>query len=118
MPLHAETVQGSARSLEGVDDVHRGDGLSSGVLGVRDRVSDDVLEEALEDGSGLVVDAARDALDAASAGETPDGGLGDAGDAVAQDLVVSLRASGLALTTGGQRQALSSLAVSSHLLLL
>jgi hypothetical protein len=39
--------------LEGVDDVERGDGLSLGVLGVGDRVADDVLEEDLEDAAGL-----------------------------------------------------------------
>ena len=42
--LSTETVEGSALSLESVDDVERGDGLSLGVLGVGDRVSDDVLE--------------------------------------------------------------------------
>ncbi len=42
--LSTETVKGSALSLEGVDDVERGDGLSLGVLGVGDRVSDDVLK--------------------------------------------------------------------------
>ena len=42
--LSAETVEGSSLSLERVDDVERGDGLSLGVLSVGDRVSDDVLE--------------------------------------------------------------------------
>ena len=51
-----ETVEGSALSLESVDNVESGDGLSLGVLGVGDRVSDDVLEEVSQDKSGLVVD--------------------------------------------------------------
>ena len=74
----AETVDGSALSLEGVDDVHGGDGLSPGVLSVGHGVSDDALEEALEDLPGVVVDEGGDPLDTSSSGEPPDGGLGDA----------------------------------------
>jgi hypothetical protein len=51
--LSTETVEGSALSLQGVNDIERGDSLSLGVLGVGDRVSDNVLEEDLEDTSGL-----------------------------------------------------------------
>jgi hypothetical protein len=43
--LDAETVKRSALSLERVDDVESSDGLSLGVLGISDRVSDDVWEE-------------------------------------------------------------------------
>lgn len=42
--LSTETVEGSSLPLERVDDVERGHSLSLGVLGVGDRVSDDVLE--------------------------------------------------------------------------
>jgi hypothetical protein len=81
-------------SLERVDDVESSDGLSLGVLGISDRVSDDVweerrgangkkeelltLKEDLEDTSSLLVDQARDTLDTSSSCETSDGGLGDA----------------------------------------
>ena len=51
--LSAETVESSALSFESVDDVQRGDSLSLGVLSVGDRVTDDVLEEDLQDTSGL-----------------------------------------------------------------
>ncbi len=51
--LSTETVQGSALALEGVNDVERGDGLPLGMLSVGDRVTDDILEEDLEDTSGL-----------------------------------------------------------------
>lgn len=54
--LTTETVQGAALSLESVDDVKRGDGLALGVLGVGDGITDDTLEEGLEDTSGLLVD--------------------------------------------------------------
>ena len=89
----AESVESAALSLEGVDDVHGSDGLSLGVLGVSDGVTDDVLQEGLEDSAGLLVDEARDALDSSTAGETADGRFGDALDVVAQDLPVALGAS-------------------------
>ena len=65
-------------SLEGVDDVHGSDGLSLGVLGIGDGVSDDSLEEALQDVSGVLVDVEGDSLDTTSSGESSDGWLGDA----------------------------------------
>lgn len=43
-------------SLQRVDDVERGDRLALGVLGVGDGITDDALEEGLEDGAGLLID--------------------------------------------------------------
>jgi hypothetical protein len=91
--LASETVQGAALTLEGVDDVHGGHGLSAGVLGVGHGVADDALKEHLEDTSGLLVDEAGDALDTSSACKTADGGLGDALDVVTENLAVTLGAS-------------------------
>ena len=54
--LTAEAVQGTALSLQGIDNVQRCDGLALGVLGVGDGVTDYTLEERLEDGAGLLVD--------------------------------------------------------------
>ena len=102
----AESVESAALSLEGVDDVHGSHGLSLGVLGVGDGVTDDVLQEGLENSAGLLVDEARDALDSSSAGETADGRLGDALDVVAQDLPVALGAS--------LSESLSSFAAARH----
>jgi hypothetical protein len=76
--LTAEAVQGAALALERVHDVQRGDGLAAGVLGVGHGVADDVLEEHLQHAAGLLIDEAADTLDTATAGKTPDGGLGDA----------------------------------------
>jgi hypothetical protein len=90
--LAAETVEGAALTLQRVDDVHRGDRLALGVLGVRDRVADHVLEEDLEDAASLLVDEAGDTLDATPAGETTDRWLRDALDVVAQHLAMTLRA--------------------------
>ncbi|XBH76261.1 hypothetical protein VPH35_102934 [Triticum aestivum] len=105
--LAAEAVEGAALALEGVDDVHGGDGLAAGVLGVGDGVADDVLQEDLEHAAGLLVDEPRDALHAAPASQTTDGRLGDALDVVPEHLPVAL---GSALA-----QPLPSLAAARHL---
>jgi hypothetical protein len=60
MRLTTETVQSPALTLEGVDDVERGDRLALGVLGVGDSVTDDTLEEGLENTAGLLVDHWRE----------------------------------------------------------
>lgn len=88
----AEAVEGAALALERVDHVHGRDRLALGVLRVGDGVPDHVLQEHLEHPAGLLVDEARDALDAAAPGQPPDGGLGDALDVVAQHLAVALGA--------------------------
>jgi len=90
--LATEAVEGAALALEGVDNVERGDGLALGVLGVGDGVTDDTLEEGLEDTAGLLVDHGRDTLDTATTSETADGGLGDALDVVTKNLAVTLGA--------------------------
>jgi hypothetical protein len=77
-------------TLEGVDDVERGDSLALGVLSVGDRITDDVLEEDLEHTTGLLVDQARDTLDTTTTSETTDSGLGDTLDVVSKNLAVTL----------------------------
>ncbi|PAV64492.1 hypothetical protein WR25_27024 [Diploscapter pachys] len=73
--LSAESVESASLSLEGVDDVHSRDGLSLGVLAVGDGITDDVLEEDLQDSTSLLIDEAGDTLDTTTASETADGGL-------------------------------------------
>ena len=87
-----ESVEGAALSLESVDDVESGDGLALGVFGVGHGITDDVLEEDLEDTTGFFVDQAGDALDTPTASQTADGRLGDALDVVPEDLAVTLGA--------------------------
>ena len=89
MHLRAEAVEGLALTLERVHDVEGRDGLPAGVLRVGHRVLDDVLEEDLEHGAGLLVHQAGDALDAATACQAANGGLGDALDVVAHDLAMA-----------------------------
>ena len=57
--LTTETVKGAALSLESVDDVERSDSLALSVLSVGDGVTDNTLEEGLENTAGLLVDHCR-----------------------------------------------------------
>ena len=104
--LTSESVQGASLPLEGIDDIHGGDGLPLGVFGVGDGIPDDVLEEDLENSTGLLVDESGDTLDSTTTRQPSDGGLGDALDVVSQHLTVTLGAS--------LSQSLSSFATSSH----
>ena len=88
--LASETVDGSALSLQSVDDVESGDGLATSMLGVGDGVTDDGFQEGLEDSAGLLVDQSGDSLDSSSAGETADSGLGDSLDVIPKDFAVPL----------------------------
>ncbi len=53
--LTTETVQSAALSLEGIDNIERGDSLAFGVFCVGDSVADDTLEEGLQDTTRLFV---------------------------------------------------------------
>ena len=106
MSLTSESVQGASLPLEGIDNIHGGDGLPLGVFGVGDGIPDDVLKENLEDSTGLLVDESRDTLDSSTASQPSDGGLGDSLDVVSQHLAVTLGAS--------LSESLSSFTTSSH----
>jgi len=80
-------------ALEGVDNIEGGDSLSLGVFGVGDGVTDDTLEEGLEDTAGLFVDHGADTLDTSTASKTTDGRLGDTLDVVTKNLAVTLGSS-------------------------
>ena len=97
-------------SLKSVDDIHRGDGLSLGVLAVGNCITDHVLQEDLEDSPGLFVDQTADPLNTTSSCKSSDGGLGDTLDVITQDLSVAL---GTSLS-----QTFSSFTASRHVLLL
>jgi len=91
--LTTESVKGSALSLQSVDDIHGGDGLSLGMLGVGDSITNHILQEYLENTTGLFIDEPRDSLDSTSASQTADSGLGDTLDVITQNLSVPLCAS-------------------------
>ena len=63
------------------------------MLGVGDCIPDDILEEDLQNPAGLLINEARDSLDASTTSQTPDGWLGDALDVIPEDLPVPLSTS-------------------------
>ncbi|KAH9282062.1 hypothetical protein ECG_06033 [Echinococcus granulosus] len=88
-----QAVEGTTLAFKSIHHVHGSDGLALRVLGVRDGVTDDVLQEDFEHTSGLLVDEPRDAFYATSTCQTPDGGLRDALNIVTQNLPVTLGSS-------------------------
>ena len=90
--LAAEAVQGAALPLQSVDDVHGGDGLPFGVLGVSDGIPDDVLQKHFKNTASLFIDETRDALHAPTTSQAADCGLRNALDVVAKNLAVALGA--------------------------
>jgi hypothetical protein len=91
--LTSETIQGAALPLEGIHNVHSCDRLSPCVLGVSDRVTDNILEEDLEDSTGLFVNQTRDTFDTPTTSQTTDSGLGNTLDVITKDFAMTLSAS-------------------------
>lgn len=90
--LTTETIEGTSLPLQSINDIQRSNGLPLGVLGIRDGITNDTLEERLEHTTRLFVDHGGNTLDAATAGETTDGRLGDALDVVAENLAMAFGA--------------------------
>ena len=88
--LTSESVQGLSLTLQGIDNVHGSDSLTTGVFGVSDRVTNDVLKKDLEDTTGLLIDQTTDTLDTTTTRKTTDSGLGDSLDIITKDLTVTL----------------------------
>ena len=88
--LTSESVEGTSLSLESVHNVHSGDSLPLGVLTVGHGIPDHVLQENLEDTSGLFVDQTTDTLDSTPSSESSNGRLGDSLDVVTENLSVTL----------------------------
>merc|ERR1719228_941002 len=105
--LATETVEGASLPLEGIDHVHGGHGLPLGVLGVGDGVPDHIFQEDLEHAPGLLVDEARDPLDATTPGKTTDGRFGNPLNVITKNLPVPL--------SSPLPQSLPSLATARHL---
>ena len=104
--LTSETVEGSALSLQGIDDIHGGDGLPLGMLSVGDGITDNVLKENFQDTTGFFIDEAGDTFDTTSAGKTTDSRLGDTLDVITKYFTMTLSAS--------FSQTFSSLSTSRH----
>ena len=104
--LTSESVEGTSLALQSIDHIHGSHGLPLGMLSVGDSIPDDILQEHLQDTSGLFVNQPRDTLHTTPSCQTADGRLGDALDVISQHLSVTLGAS--------FSQSLSSFATSRH----
>ena len=87
--LSTKSIEGVSTALERVDDIHRRDGLTPGVISVRHGVTNNLLEKELEYPTGFLVCETGDALDTSAASQTADGGFGDSLDIIAQNLPVT-----------------------------
>ena len=54
--LTSESVEGTSLTFQGIDDIHGGDSLPLGMLGVGDGITDVILQEDLQDTPSLLVD--------------------------------------------------------------
>ena len=90
--LTSETVKGLSLTLECVYDIHGSNSLTPRVFRVCDRITDDILQEHLEDTTRLLVNETGDTLDTTTASETPDCRLRDALDVIAKYFTVALGA--------------------------
>ena len=61
--LTSESVESTSLPLQSVDNIHSGDCLPLCVLSVSDGITDDILKEHFENGTGLLVDQSRNTLD-------------------------------------------------------
>jgi hypothetical protein len=79
------------------------------VLGVGDGVTNDVGEEVLEDGAGLLVDQSGHSLHPTAASEAADRRARDALDVSAEHLAVALGSAQSFACGGGKRKTMSVL---------
>ncbi len=104
--LPSKPVESPALPLKCVYDIQGRDGLASGVLCVRHRIANDILQEDLQNASSLLINETSDALDAPAPRQSSNCWLGNALDVVSANLAMALCA---ALT-----ETLATLATSTH----
>jgi hypothetical protein len=88
--LTSETVEGATLSLEGVNNIHGSDSLPLGMLSVSDSITNHILQEDLEHGTGLFINQTRDTLDTTTTSQTTNGGFGDSLNVITKNLAMSL----------------------------
>merc|ERR1719295_1694128 len=104
--LSSEAIEGPALPLQGIHHVHGGHSLPLRMLSVGHSVTDDILQEDLQNTPGLFIDETTDPLDTTPSCKSPNCRLSNALDVVPQHLAMSL---GATLT-----QSLAAFASPSH----
>ena len=88
--LSSKAIEGPSLPLQGIDNVKGCDCLTTSVLSVGDCIPDDILQEHLEDASGLLINESRDTLDTSTASKSADGWLCDSLNVVSEHLSMAL----------------------------
>ena len=83
-------MEGLSLAFEGIDNIHGSHSLTPSMLGIGDRVMDDILKKDLEHTTSLLIDKTRDTLDTTTTSQTADSRLGDALAVITKDLVMTL----------------------------
>ena len=108
--LSTETVQGPPLPLQSIHNIHRGNSLPPSMLSISHSITNNILEESLQNSPSLLIDKTRDTFHTTTTSQTTDSRLGDTLDVVTKDLPVAL---GTSLS-----ESFSSLSSSRHGLLL
>merc|ERR1719187_2425888 len=88
--LSSEAIEGPALPLQGIHHVHGGHSLPLSMLSVGHSITDDILQENLQNTPGLFVDETTDPLNTTPSCKSPDCRLGNALDVIPQHLTMSL----------------------------
>merc|ERR1719369_2210299 len=91
--LSTETIEGTALPLESIDNIHGSNGFPFGVFSVGDSVTNDILQEHLENTTSFFINQARDAFHASTSCQTTNSGLGNTLDVITQDFAMTLSTS-------------------------
>jgi hypothetical protein len=105
--LASEAVQGPSLALQGIHHIQGSDSLTTSMLSVGHSIADDILQEDLQDSTGLLIDQTADALDTSTTSQTANSRFGDTLDVITKDLAVTFSTS--------LSQTLASFTTSRHL---
>merc|ERR1712203_164869 len=88
--LSSKAIKGSALPLQGIHHIHGSHSLPLGMLSVGHGITDDILQENLENTPGFLIDETTDPFDTTPSCKSPDCRLGDALDVVPQNFAMPL----------------------------
>merc|ERR1712029_1268774 len=90
LQLSSEAIEGPALPLQGIHHVHGGHSLPLGMLGVSHGVTDNILQEDLENTLSLLINETTDPLNTTPSCKSPNCRLSNTLDVIPQHLAVSL----------------------------
>ena len=88
----SKSIKSLSLALECIDDIHGGDSLATGMLRVRNRITNHILQKHLENSTRFFVNETGDALDTTTTSQAPNGRLCNTLNIVTKDLAMTLGA--------------------------